>query len=368
MRPERTARETFEWSVRCAVEADKAGFTDFMVGEHATQAWENVPNPEIVIGAAALVTENVRFAPMAHLLPLHFPGSLAIQTGWLSQILEGRYFLGVGAGAYGRDAMLRGQPEDLSEAHPRMIEALEIIRKIWQREPFEHQGQFYDASFPDVHGPGVSGVDASEGEEVHVMSDFTPWDGPDGPEIAVTGLSLNSPSIKWAGDNGFTPISFFGGSALQRSHWDTYAAAAEANGHPADRSNFKVCRDIFLADTDEEAKRRAINGGLGHCWRKYLVPIYKRFGIFEGYLADSGTGITANEVDLDWIAEHVWLCGSPETVVRKLERTIEMAGGFGTVCVNTHDYVDDPEPWFESMRRLAQEVAPKVAVEVSATH
>lgn len=365
MRPERTARETFDWSIRCAVEADKSGFTDFMVGEHATQAWESVPNPEIVIGAAALVTKTLRFAPMAHLLPLHFPGSLAIQTGWLSQVLQGRYFLGIGAGAYGRDAMLRGQPDDLSEAHPRMGEALEIIRKIWKRQPFEFEGKFYKASFPDADESGVPDVDAAEGEEVHTMSDFTPWDGPDGPEIAVTGLSLNSPSMKYAGENGFTPISFFGGSALQKSHWDTYATAAEANGHAADPSTFKVCRDVFIADTDEEAKRRAIGGGLGYCWQKYLIPIYKRFGIFEGYLADSGTGITSSEVDMDFLAEHVWLCGSPETVIRKLERTVERAGEFGSICMNTHDHVDDPEPWIESMRRLAQEVAPKVGASVS---
>src|ERR1700722_8874349 len=90
MRPERNAKETFDWSMRCAVAADEVGFSDFMVGEHATQAWENVPSPEIVIGAAAHLTERLRFAPMAHLLPLHFPGSLAIQPGWLSQGLGGR--------------------------------------------------------------------------------------------------------------------------------------------------------------------------------------------------------------------------------------------------------------------------------------
>jgi alkanesulfonate monooxygenase SsuD/methylene tetrahydromethanopterin reductase-like flavin-dependent oxidoreductase (luciferase family) len=366
MQPERNARDTFEYSVRCAVEADKAGFVDFMIGEHATQAWENIPNPEIVIGAAALQTENIRFAPMAHLLPLHFPGSLAIQTGWLSQVLQGRYFMGVGAGAYGRDAQLRGQPDDLSEAHPRMEEALGIIKKIWRREPFEYEGTYYNASFPDEHASGVPGVEAAEGEDVHTMSNFMPWDGPDGPEIAVSGLSLNSPSLAWAGKNGFQPISFFGGSALLKSHWDTYAAAAEANGHEADRSRFRVCRDVFVADTDEEAKRRAVDGALGETWRRYLVPIYKRFGIFEGYFADAGDGRTATDVDMDWIADNIWLCGSPETIIKKIENTIETSGGWGTLCMNTHDAIDDPEPWFESMHRLAKDVVPKVEVAVTA--
>jgi alkanesulfonate monooxygenase SsuD/methylene tetrahydromethanopterin reductase-like flavin-dependent oxidoreductase (luciferase family) len=352
--------------VRCAVEADKAGFTDFMVGEHATQAWENIPNPEILIGAAALQTERLRFAPMAHLLPLHFPGSLAIQTGYLSQVLQGRYFLGVGAGAYGRDAMLRGQPDDLSEAHPRMEEALEIIRKIWRREPFTYEGKYYNAAFPDEHVIGVPGVDAGEGDDVHTMSNFMPWDGPDGPEIAVTGLSRNSPSLAWAGKKGFQPISFFGGSELLKSHWDTYAAAAEAAGHPTDRTRFRVCRDVFIADTDAEAKRRAIDGALGETWRRYLVPIYKRFGIFEGYFADADDGIESADVTLDWIADNVWLCGAPDTVADKINATMEKSGPWGMLCMNTHDAIDDPEPWFESMHRLANEVLPKVQTPVTA--
>jgi alkanesulfonate monooxygenase SsuD/methylene tetrahydromethanopterin reductase-like flavin-dependent oxidoreductase (luciferase family) len=366
MRPEASAHETFDFSIRCAIEADKAGFTDFMVGEHATQAWENIPSPEVVIGAAAYLTEKLRFAPMAHLLPLHFPGSLAIQTGWLSQVLQGRYFLGIGSGAYGRDAMLRGQPEDLSERDERTREALGIIRKIWKREPFELEGKYYSAAFPDEHAIGVPGVDSEEGNDVHTMSDFTPWDGPQGPEIAVTGLSLNSGSLRWAGEEGFKPISFFGGSDLLASHWDVYEQAAEANGHAHDRSEFRVCRDVFIADTDEEAKRRAIDGALGETWRRYLVPIYKRFGIFEGYLADAGSGITASEVTLDWIAEHVWLCGSPETVIKKIEDTIEKAGVWGTLCMNTHDATAEPAPWFESMHRLAAEVLAKIEVPVSA--
>lgn len=366
MRPEASAHDTFDFSIRCAIEADKAGFSDFMVGEHATQAWENIPNPEIVIGAAAYVTEKLRFAPMAHLLPLHFPGSLAIQTGWLSQVLQGRYFLGVGSGAYGRDAMLRGQPEDLSQRDERTQEALEIIRQIWKREPFEFKGKYYDAAFPDEHAVGVPGVDSEEGSDVHTMSNFTPWDGPEGPEIAVTGLSFRSGSLRWAGENGFKAISFFGGSDLLASHWAAYSEAAEASGHKPDRAEFRVCRDVFIADTDEEAKRRAIDGALGETWRRYLVPIYKRFGIFEGYLADAGGGITADEVTLEWIADHVWLCGSPETVIKKIEDTIETAGAWGTLCMNTHDATADPEPWFESMHRLANEVVPKIEVAISA--
>ena len=59
MRPERTARQTFEWGVQSAIAADKAGFTSMMISEHASQVWENIPNPELIMSAAALIAKSL---------------------------------------------------------------------------------------------------------------------------------------------------------------------------------------------------------------------------------------------------------------------------------------------------------------------
>jgi alkanesulfonate monooxygenase SsuD/methylene tetrahydromethanopterin reductase-like flavin-dependent oxidoreductase (luciferase family) len=364
IRPGRTMRETLEWSVRLAEEADKAGVSDFMIGEHATEGWQPIPNPEIVIGACALVTEKIRFAPMAHILPLHDPASLAIQVGWLSQVLEGRYFLGVAIGAYPRDAIVRGQPADLSEARPRMAEGLEIMERVWRREPFHYEGEYSRAGYPAFEPGGIAPA-GNENEDLNILSDFTPWGGAENLEIAVTGMSASSSSLKFAGAAGFMPISFFGGLDILATHWETYSTAAEAAGHAPDRSRYRVTRDIMIADTDAEAKRRAINGGLGYFWERYLIPVYMRYGLLDGYIKDSGTGISVDEVNLEWLAENVWLCGSAETVAKKIERMFEVTGGFGTIVMNSHDSIDDPDPWFESTRRLAQEVAPSLELPVA---
>ena len=62
MRPGRTARQTFEWGVQSAVQADQAGITTMMISEHASQIWENIPNPELIMAGAALQTQNIKFA------------------------------------------------------------------------------------------------------------------------------------------------------------------------------------------------------------------------------------------------------------------------------------------------------------------
>jgi hypothetical protein len=57
--------------------------------------------------------------------------------------------------------------------------------------------------------------DVKEGEEYHAVADHSPYGGADGLEVAVTGLSMNSPSHKLAGERGWTPISFYGGSQVE---------------------------------------------------------------------------------------------------------------------------------------------------------
>lgn len=370
MRPGRKDKETFEYSLMLAKACDRFGYRDFMVGEHGMQAWENIPNPELLIVTAAQFTERMRFAPMAHIVPLHNPSTLAIQIGYTSQLLEDRYFLGVGAGSWENEAVLRGQPGDLSEAHPRLYEGLEVMEKVWRREPFKHEGRFYKAALLEEGiDPGSAAAhdafEVKEDEEYHLTADHSPYGGADGLEIAVTGLSMNSPSHKLAGERGWTPISFYGGSQLLKSQWETYSAACESVGTKPEGAKFKVARDVFVASTDEEAKEKAKNGALGYAWTKYLMPVYKKYRILQGFIDDSdGPDIDINDVDLDYLADHVWLCGSPETVIKKIEKTFEQAGfRYGQIAVNTHDALDDPEPWVESLRLFASEVVPNVPVE-----
>lgn len=356
MRPERTARQTYDWALANAREADAAGFTEMMVAEHATQLWECIPNPELIIAAAAGQTERIKFAPMAHLLPHHHPAGLATQVGWLSQILEGRYFLGIGAGAYPQAAYLHGI-QDLSENPERVRESLEIMERIWKREPFFYEGKFWSAGYPEeVHG------DEHDADQ-HRLADYSPYGGK--LDIAVTGLSLNSASIRFAGERGFMPVSIYSGSSILKTHWETYEKAALEHGHTPDRSRYHVSQSVFVADTDKEAKKLAMEGGLGTAFERYLWPIWERFGLLDGFIKDAGAD--PSDVDLEWICDNIWVVGSPETVIEKLNKLYEFTGGWGVLQVESHDYMDDPSPWFQSLRLIAQEVAPKIQLPFAVT-
>ena len=192
MRPGRTSRQTFQWGVDSAVHCDKIGFTSMMISEHASQIWENIPNPELIIAAAALQTETISFAPMAHILPHQHPAKLAMTVGWLSQILEGRYFMGIGAGAYPLASYIHGiKNADTAFLNEMVRESLFIMEKIWKREPFFYEGKFWSAGFPEEEPA------QTEEDEQHMLADYSPYGG-GFPEFAVTGFSENSPSMKLA--------------------------------------------------------------------------------------------------------------------------------------------------------------------------
>jgi hypothetical protein len=90
------------------------------------------------------------------------------------------------------------------------------------------------------------------------------------------------------------------GSSL-KTHWESYAKAALANGHPADRNEYHVSQTVLVADTDAKAKKRALDGGIGYCWEHYLWPIWERFALLSGFIADKGA--QPSDVNILWICD-----------------------------------------------------------------
>jgi alkanesulfonate monooxygenase SsuD/methylene tetrahydromethanopterin reductase-like flavin-dependent oxidoreductase (luciferase family) len=340
MRPSRSPRQVFDWAVEQATVCDQAGLGEYWIGEHATMTWESIPSPELIIAAAARNTDSIKLCPGAHLLPYHHPGTLAVQISWMSHVTHGRYILGIGSGAYPTDAAVRGIV-DMSENHKMTIEALDIMQRIWSGEAFQFHGQYWRAGYPESHPE-------------HPVRDLRPWGGK--IDIALAGISHNSASMRLAGAKGYFPLSVYAGQSVVANHWETYATAAREAGLPAPKRDvFRVVLDVLVADTDAEARKLAIDGGMGQTWT-YLLPVYKQLGLIKSMLPDTDPV----DVTMDEVAEKVWLVGSPETVARKLAGMQETTGGWGTTLVYGHDYSDDPAPWNYSLSLLAKEVAPRL--------
>ncbi len=119
-----------------------------------------------------------------------------------------------------------------------------------------------------------------------------------------------------------------------------------------------MVREVFVAETDAEAMRLSVGGMMGRMMREYFLPLLGNFGFLEFLKHDPS--VPDSDVTPEYCARHNWLIGSPATVAEKLERVYRDVGGFGNLLVFGFDYADNPEAWHNSLRLLAQEVAPRV--------
>ena len=130
---------------------------------------------------------------------------------------------------------------------------------------------------------------------------------------------------------------------------------------PPPRSEWRIVRDVWVADTDEEALRAAREGMLFRSWKEYLYPLF-HFGpvpLTRGMKHD--VSIPDDDVTVEYMLDHLWLVGSPETVAGKIRSLYETSGGFGTLLAMVLDHSGDQQGWERCMRLLADDVMPRVA-------
>ena len=75
------------------------------------------------------------------------------------------------------------------------------------------------------------------------------------PPIGVAGLSKGSDTLKLAGERGYIPMSLNLNPASVTSHWDSGVrrSVTAKTGRKPKRSDWQLVREVFIADTDEEA-------------------------------------------------------------------------------------------------------------------
>ena len=145
---------------------------------------------------------------------------------------------------------------------------------------------------------------------------------------------------------------------MSGTHWAAVEEGAKRTGRTPHRRDWRMVREVFVADTDAEAMRLSIGGSMGRMMREYFLPLLgpvRLPGLPEARSFGAGFGCYAGVLRAAQLA-----VGSPATVAEKLERVYHEVDGFGTLLVFGFDYCDNPQAWHNSLRLLAQEVAPRV--------
>ena len=351
--PERPTFQAHQWDLECLSLADNLGFSEAWIGEHFTAPWEPVPAPDLLIAQALMLTKNIKLATGAHLLPFHNPVELAHRVAYLDHMAQGRYMFGIGSGGLQSDHELFGIDMNAGQHREMTRESLDIILSIWQHldGPFHYKGKYWSFDVPDP----------KEYDYAHLRTFLGPFQKPH-PPIGVAAASIGSETLKIAGERGYIPLSLGLNAVYVASHWDAVEEGARSAGRkPPSRSEWRIVRDVWVADTDEEAREGALNGMLGRAWRDYLHPLFS-FGAYPFVRSmKHDESIPDEDVTVEYMADHLWLVGSPDTVASKLRDLYEMVGGFGTLLWLTFDHSENRPAYEKCMRLLAEEVMPQVA-------
>jgi TAT-translocated FGD2 family F420-dependent dehydrogenase len=104
---------------------------------HAAEAW-------VTLGALGQKTSRCWMGPTVTCPILRYhPAVVAEAFASLSLLTPGRIFLGLGSGEALNEQAATGQWPAWPERWDRLIEAVEVIRKLWTGEPVDHQGAHY---------------------------------------------------------------------------------------------------------------------------------------------------------------------------------------------------------------------------------
>lgn len=131
--------ELYKAAVEMAAWAEEKGLDGILLMEHHGSEDGYLPQPFVLGGAMAAVTQRIHFVLGAVILPLHDPVNIAEQIAVLDLVSQGRLNVILGAGYVPSEFAMFGKT--LADRARLMDEGTEILLRALKGERFEHNGR-----------------------------------------------------------------------------------------------------------------------------------------------------------------------------------------------------------------------------------
>ncbi|MCM5569313.1 LLM class flavin-dependent oxidoreductase [Burkholderiaceae bacterium FT117] len=345
--PARPLADSYEENAQKLIYADEIGFDEAWIGEHMSCTTEPITSPLIFMASVIRQTRRIRFGTGVIALPNHHPAVVAAECAMFDHMAGGRFMLGIGPGGLASDMELF-QVLDNAYRTERMMESIDTILKLWSQDPpYVVEGKHWQISLKDMVMPQLGvGFIPKPLQRPH-------------PEITMTAMSPFSDSVKTAAMRGWGPMSAnFCPEYVIASHWKKYLEGCEAAGRKPNGAEWRVARNIVIAENDAEARDRVMNPeGSNYYYFDYLWQVLKSVNYTAVMKDDPKKPDDAYTVEK--LIDSMVVYGSPKTVTEKLLAFRERTGPFGGLLMASMDGSGPNHDWeWESMRRLATEVMP----------
>jgi alkanesulfonate monooxygenase SsuD/methylene tetrahydromethanopterin reductase-like flavin-dependent oxidoreductase (luciferase family) len=334
--------ELFRQQIREVEIAEELGFEHIWFYEHHLSPSGPSPSPNLLIAAAARSTSRIRLGTMVNILPYRNPLLVAEEAAMLDVLTNGRLDMGIGRGLkpIEFDAFCVSQ----AESREMFLESLAIVKRVWADENFKFSGKYFKIdkqtplSPPLVQKPHPPFLMSAQSEE----------------------------SLRFAAEN---DMPFAQIDALiedcerdQRFYRDIQVARGYA---PASR--LFITREIYVADTDEQARQDAYS---------YLVQYWDLWGRYTQFARDgrmpSDYGSWSKRAPIlyamkfeELIERGLVMIGSPETVARRIAEHLDRLDLFALAGVFKFGGMPF-DMVIKSMRAFSACVMPEISKIVSA--
>ena len=330
--------------------ADRLGFDEVWVGEHYSIKTEPITAPMMFMSSLIDKTKNIKFGTGVVCLPQHHPAIVAAEAAMFDHLTKGRFLFGIGPGGAPSDFELF-KVEDPKQRNEAMLEAIDMILKIWSSDPpYQIRGKYWDIHIADTVMP-----------EFGVGYVGKPYQKPH-PPIAMSAMSPHSESVRTAGRRGWSPISAnFIPTSTVASHWPMYCKGCEDAGRTPSGDDWRVARNIFIAESEQEGRDHIEDPEEAtYFYFDYLINLMRRAGFL--HIMKPDPEVPDEDLTAEAVIKEVVIAGTADSVLDQLVALREEVGPFGTLILGALDWSGaSGEREKKSMTLLAERVLPRFA-------
>ena len=334
------------------------------------EGMESCTNPLMMGVDAAARTNQIRIGQACNVITFHNPIQMAEDVALLDQLSKGRVEVGIGRGIYGREAVnlnIEADMKDQAKNFRLFEETLTILKKAWKEKFFDHKGEFYNYPSPeyvwqhDMSKPSEEFMDM----ETNVIKKISvlpkPYQKPYPPiHQVVDGIR----SIEWAAQQGLNIIMWIPTVKALKIKFEAFknAKSKAEKKNVALGEGISLVRDMFVADTMEEAKEKA-----GEHMVNYMRWVCHWRGL--GNHMDPGEELpeTKGKLDLlnyEFLHKRNMLFGTPEYVIDKIHE-LKSELNLQNLQVWSNFPGIDHEACMRSIKLFNDEVIPKINLDNS---
>ncbi len=329
------------------VYAEKLGFDAIGVNEHHQTAYGSMPAPNLIASALIQRTKKIKIAILGRALPLvGNPVNIAEEFAMLDVLSKGRIITGF---VRGIGAEYHSTGVNPAFSHERFHEAHDLIIKAWTTPgPFAFDGDHFRLRYVNLWP--------------------RPYQTPH-PPVWIPSMGSRE-TIVWASapERKYPFLVTFSPQTAVVRYLNMYRETAQAHGYTASGDQLGWAVPVYVADTDERARKEA-KAGLESLFNNFL-PMPWEMLLPPGYTSNASLKVTMkmrpslgsrprNQTIDELIANGTAVIGSPQTVREKIERMREQTGFEILVTLPQFGVMPDALA-LRNMELFASEVMPKL--------